>query len=102
MKFLRKHYKPVIACLIILIGMELSVCYLLYVRFRERYISGDEAAVIAVEAEGFSEDEVRDIRHIFAHKKDKAWYRIRFTEGDTVYVYEVDAENGDVLSSGTE
>ena len=102
MNFIRKNYKPIIACLILLIGMELAVSYFLVTRFRERYLSGQEALAYALEEAGVSADDAVNAQYKLAHKKGKAWYKVRFEENGTVYVYEIDAENGDVISSGTE
>ena len=102
MNFIRKNYKPIIACLIMLIGMELAVSYFLVTRFRERYMRGEEALACALESAGVPADDAENAQYKLAHKKGKAWYEIRFEKDGTVYVYEIDAENGEVLSSKTE
>ena len=102
MDFLRKHYKKVLGTLIILVLMELAVVYYLVNQFHEMYIRGPEALEAALADAGVSAEDVADSSVKLGHKSGKAWYNIRFEADGTVYVYQVDAENGEILSSGTE
>ena len=102
MDFIRKNFKVVAGSLVILILMELAVTYYLVTQFHERYMQGPEALAIAIEDAGVDEAAVEGASIKLGHKSGSAWYNIRFEEGSTVYEYQIDAESGDILSSGTE
>ena len=102
MEFIRKNFKVVAGSLIILILMELAVAYYLVTQFHETYMRGPEALQIAIEDAGVEEAAAEGASVKLGHKSGAAWYNIRFEEGSTVFTYQIDAENGEILSSGTE
>ena len=85
-----------------MILMEFAFVYFLINRFHETYISGSEATAIAVQDVGLAEGEAVESTVKLKHKSGIAWYNIRFEKDGTVYLYEIDAEDGSIRSSKTE
>ena len=93
----RNNLKPLISFLIILVLLEITVVWYMIQQFRENYLSGEEALEIALADAGLAEKPKADID--LKNKDGKAWYRITFDGGGGEYVYEVDAETGEILSA---
>lgn len=98
MNWLRRNAKTVIGALIILILMECAVVWYMVRQFRENYLSGDEAAAIALADAGLEREEAGDLAVRLDQKDGQAWYEVVFTAGGTEFAYRIDAESGEILS----
>lgn len=102
MAWLKRNAKTVVGVLVILILIEAVLAWYLIQQFRENYLSGDEALQIALTDADLSKDEVEDIDIDLETEHGTAWYKVEFeVEKDTkiAYEYQIDAENGTILSA---
>jgi len=105
MEWLRRNYKTVVGTLIILILIEAVVAWYLIDRFRENYLSGDEAFTAVLEDASLSRDAVGTPKIKLETEKGEAWYEVTFTltgEAGATYRYRVNAETGEILSAERE
>ena len=97
MEWLRRNYKTVVGTLIILILIEAVIAWYLIDRFRENYLSGEEALAIALTDAGTASDEVRGTDVRLKTEQGRAWYEIAIETAGATYQYRVDAETGAIL-----
>lgn len=100
MEWLKKNYKTVTGALIILILLETVIAWYLIEQFRQNYLSGDEALTIALADAGLAREEAKKTDIDLETKKGRAWYEIEIETSDHVHQYQIDAETGEILSSG--
>ena len=98
MDWLRRNAKTVTGALVILILTECAVTYYLIQQFHENYLSGDEAAAIALADARYARDDVDKLKIKLGHKSGEAWYDGSFTADGTPLIYRIDAESGEILS----
>lgn len=98
MNWLRRNAKTVVGVLIILILIECALAYYLVQQFHESYLSGSEAAAIALTDACLEREEAEDLSVKLAHKGGQAWYEVAFMAGGVEFAYRIDAENGTILS----
>ena len=102
MEWLKQNAKTVTGTLIILILIEAVLAWYMIDQFRENYLSGEEALVIALEDAGYERDAVRKIDIDLETEKGTAWYEVEFRLSDppgTEFSYHIDAETGEILSA---
>lgn len=98
MNWLRRNAKTVIGALIILILIECTVAWYMVQQFRANYLSGSEAAAIALADAGLEREETADLSVKLANRDGQAWYEVVFTAGGAEFAYRIDAESGEILS----
>ncbi len=98
MEWLKKNHKTVIGGLVILILLEMTISWYLIHQFRDNYLSGNEALAIAAEDANLEQAEIRDTDIDLHTGKGKAWYDIEITVSGQTFLYQIDAETGDILS----
>lgn len=98
MNWLRRNAKTVIGTLIILILIECTVAWYMIQQFRANYLSGGEAAAIALADARLEREETADFSVKLANKDGQAWYEVAFTAGGAEFAYRIDAESGEILS----
>lgn len=65
-------------------------------------IGKDEATKVALEDAGFSESDVTRLRVTKDRDDGRSLYEVEFTKDNTEYDYEIQASNGEIISSNTE
>ena len=66
------------------------------------YIGEDRAKEIALEDAGVAESDISRFQSSKERDDGRTTYEIQFSSGDTEYDYDINAENGDILSYDTE
>lgn len=98
MNWLRRNAKTVVGALIILILIECAIAYYLVQQFHENYLSGGEAAAIALADACLERKEAEGLSVKLAHKGGRAWYEVAFMAGGAEFAYRIDAESGEILA----
>ncbi len=101
MDWLKRNYKTVIGTLVILILLEATVSWYLLRRFREDYLSADEAVAVALADAGLDAGAVGAPSVALKTEDGRAWYEVDFAPLDAPEAarhYQIDAETGGILT----
>lgn len=98
MEWFKRNAKFIIRVLIILILVECALAWYVLQQFRERYLSRDEAAAVALADARMEREETADLTVKLDQEDGFAWYEVVFTAGGASFTYRIDAESGEILS----